>query len=224
MVQNGNYLVHYGVLGQKWGVRRYQNKDGTLTSAGKQRLQNKIDKAANSARYKANDSTKQAEKSEAKAAEIERYGKYHEDVTREYQRLKDNVNNDNYPKNMKDKDKQTLHEYYLRGKELAGESNKSFSVKQLAKDFWYEDEYQKAGIADYLKTKELNRAESARRGAEHYNKIADSLSKLKVDDVISNPSGYKEANKAVKAEIKSQKDKNYDADYKRRVNREVWGD
>ena len=30
-----NYLAHYGVLGMKWGVRRYQNKDGTLTAAGK---------------------------------------------------------------------------------------------------------------------------------------------------------------------------------------------
>lgn len=29
------YLVHHGILGQKWGVRRYQNKDGTYTAAGK---------------------------------------------------------------------------------------------------------------------------------------------------------------------------------------------
>ena len=30
-------LYHHGILGQKWGVRRYQNKDGSLTSAGKKR-------------------------------------------------------------------------------------------------------------------------------------------------------------------------------------------
>jgi len=32
-------LYHYGILGMKWGVRRYQKKDGTLTSAGKKRMQ-----------------------------------------------------------------------------------------------------------------------------------------------------------------------------------------
>ena len=31
-------LMHYGVKGMKWGVRRYQRKDGSLTGAGKRRL------------------------------------------------------------------------------------------------------------------------------------------------------------------------------------------
>ena len=32
-----NELSHHGIKGQKWGRRRYQNKDGSLTPAGKQR-------------------------------------------------------------------------------------------------------------------------------------------------------------------------------------------
>lgn len=36
-----NTLYHHGIKGQKWGVRRYQNKDGSLTSAGKKRIAKK---------------------------------------------------------------------------------------------------------------------------------------------------------------------------------------
>lgn len=32
-----NELYHWGIKGMKWGVRRYQNKDGTYTSAGRKR-------------------------------------------------------------------------------------------------------------------------------------------------------------------------------------------
>lgn len=32
-----NYLIHHGIKGQKWGVRRFQNPDGSLTSEGLQR-------------------------------------------------------------------------------------------------------------------------------------------------------------------------------------------
>lgn len=51
---NESYLAHYGVLGMKWGVRRYRNEDGTLTEAGKKR-------------YAANDAVRKAE--------IERYSR-----------------------------------------------------------------------------------------------------------------------------------------------------
>ena len=40
-------LYHYGIRGMRWGIRRYQNKDGTLTAAGKKRaakLESKYEK------------------------------------------------------------------------------------------------------------------------------------------------------------------------------------
>lgn len=36
-----NFLAHHGILGQKWGIRRFQNKDGSLTTAGKKRYPSK---------------------------------------------------------------------------------------------------------------------------------------------------------------------------------------
>lgn len=43
-------LVHHGVKGMRWGVRRYRNKDGTLTPEGKAREQRRSDAAADRAK------------------------------------------------------------------------------------------------------------------------------------------------------------------------------
>ena len=40
MTVYNNELYHWGIKGMKWGVRRYQNKDGTLTTAGRKRYEN----------------------------------------------------------------------------------------------------------------------------------------------------------------------------------------
>lgn len=43
--ENSEYLEHYGIKGMKWGVRRFQNKDGSLTKAGLKRYSEAAGKA-----------------------------------------------------------------------------------------------------------------------------------------------------------------------------------
>lgn len=54
MIIYGNELYHHGIKGQKWGVRRYQNEDGTYTKAGLERKRTTFSDAARSIKTKYN--------------------------------------------------------------------------------------------------------------------------------------------------------------------------
>ena len=47
--KRGSNLTHFGIKGQKWGVRRFQNEDGTLTAEGRERYLQKYKDAENDA-------------------------------------------------------------------------------------------------------------------------------------------------------------------------------
>ena len=69
-----NQLTHHGIVGMKWGVRRYQNKDGSLTAKGKKRYAQEMAKLKEEQRILKN---KQATKDK-----IDKLNALREDVNR----------------------------------------------------------------------------------------------------------------------------------------------
>lgn len=70
---DNNELMHHGVVGMKWGVRRYQNKDGSLTAAGKKRYEKEMAKLREEEKsIKAREQTKaKLDKLESKRKELD---------------------------------------------------------------------------------------------------------------------------------------------------------
>lgn len=63
-------LAHHGILGQKWGVRRYQNQDGTLTATGKKRQLRDLKSAYISDKKRSKQAKKELNKSGTKVLGI----------------------------------------------------------------------------------------------------------------------------------------------------------
>ena len=76
---DNNELMHHGVVGMKWGVRRYQNKDGSLTAAGKKRYEKEM--------AKLREEQQTLKKKQATKAKIDKLNAMKEDVERQKREL-----------------------------------------------------------------------------------------------------------------------------------------
>ena len=82
------YLAHHGILGMKWGVRRYQTEDGTLTATGKVRYGRKMTAQRKAAARKAAQTKKRNAEAKAKEAD-ERAGRPQDVNTMSDQEIRD---------------------------------------------------------------------------------------------------------------------------------------
>ena len=88
-----NELYHYGIRGQKWGIRRFQNPDGTLTKAGMRRygtVEN-LQKGMTKKQAAEHEAEKQAAINSGKTAQIQKFSSEltREEMARAVQRIQD---------------------------------------------------------------------------------------------------------------------------------------
>lgn len=171
-VYKDNELQHHGVKGQKWGVRRYQTKNGKLTSAGKKRYllgfgKKKEDPKAAAAKAKASSSSKKSFKDmsddELKKA-IERL-KLEEDYKMRYDRLN--------PQKVS-RGKQFVDKAVIPAIEEAGKQVLKDSFVKLGKKALGLDEKQAKSLEDLAKD-----AENTYKKLNYENKTAELKKKIK---------------------------------------------
>ena len=104
-----NELQHHGILGMKWGVRRYQNYDGTYTQKGLERYKKSEDKYNKAKQALKNGSGTRIEVREAKR-----------EMSKNYDRL------------AKDKRADQGKALYQQGKTITSNNNKLFTAGKIA--------------------------------------------------------------------------------------------
>ena len=149
-------LMHYGVLGMKWGKRRFQNEDGTLTDLGKKKIHSEY-------------------KKHAVAGDKELADRYTDMYVKSYNKAADKMNNGGiekfnasqqkkYGKNYADRDGYMDDYEKEMGKELSKFMNQSLS------DFFSQNKnYQKADalVKKYDMTKWDELAKNNQEGVDY---------------------------------------------------------
>lgn len=104
----GNELYHFGIKGMRWGVRRFQKKDGGLTSAGKKRYDNDSPETGTKVKTQTNSDKKSSTSTSAK--------KSVKSMTDE--ELRERINRLDLEKRYKDLVKTTTPQKSTRGKDF----------------------------------------------------------------------------------------------------------
>ena len=173
-----NSLRHHGILGMKWGVRRYQNKDGTLTAAGKKRYDKEM-KDAKAERRALKNVQKNMQLTQAKLKKLE-------EIKTENERLKKNIKTgeeEEKPVNLEEKKKQVLE-------------SKSAKEVYKHKDLLSDKELQEAYVRlNYERNIKNLIPEEVNRGQQFLNKYVDMGKTIK-DIVDTTDTLYKSYEKA----------------------------
>ena len=177
------YLAHHGIKGQRWGVRRFQNPDGSLTSAGKQRYS--VGEGGKLVRKKGvPKSSVKFKKHQAKeAAKLERL------------KIKEAAKTEKYKEKLEAKKPQMTRKEYV--KTLTDDQLRKANARDAAEKTWLQNHPEKKTVGKYVANDLLKPAfEKAMKDQvnKYVGKFVDDSTKKMVDSIL-NSSDSKEKSK-----------------------------
>ena len=170
------YLAHHGTKGQRWGVRRFQNPDGSLTAAGKLRYS-----AGNVGR---SISKKVDIKSDAKLKKLQ----VKEAAKLERLKIKEAAKNEKYKEKLYGKKSRITNKEYV--KTLSDEKLKAINNRDIAENTWLKNHPEKKTVGRYI-ADDLLKPACDKAMTEQVNnyvgKFVNYSTKKVVDSILNSP-------------------------------------
>ena len=170
------YLAHHGTKGQRWGVRRFQNSDGSLTAAGKLRYSVGNGGRSISKKVDPKSAAKLKKRQVKETAKLERL------------KIKEAAKNEKRKEKLEKKKSHMTNKEYV--KTLSDEKLKAINSRDKAENTWLNNHPEKKTVGRYIADDLLKPAfeKAMKEQVNNYvNKFVNYSTKKVVDSILNSP-------------------------------------
>ena len=170
------YLAHHGTKGQRWGVRRFQNSDGSLTAAGKLRYSVGNGGRSISKKIDPKSAAKLKKRQVKEAAKLERL------------KIKEAAKNEKRKEKLEKKKSHMSNKEYV--KTLSDEELKAINARTTAENTWLQNHPDKKTVGRYIADDLFKPAfnEAMKDQFNNYvGKFVNYSTKKVVDSILNSP-------------------------------------